>query len=133
MGGDKQKTRHIQGDGSPSKEEEDDDTTHLGILADIVKAGDVEPELPGLCELAKTCAEADQLVPWHIRRLQHNPLTVQPTTATGKKKKLKVLGVQTHAGPNTHEPDIINPVIMETEAVGLISTVNKVSNVGSNA
>jgi len=100
MGGDKQKTRHIQGDGSPSKEEEDDDTTHLGILADIVKAGDVEPELPGLCELAKTCAEADQLVPWHIRRLQHNPLTVQPTTATGKKKKLKVLGVQTHTHTN---------------------------------
>ena len=72
-------------------------------MADIVEAGDLQPELPGLCELSKASAKADELVSGDARGLQNDLLT-----------------------------DIVDTVFVETEAIGLVRTIHEVANVGAN-
>lgn len=50
--------------------------TYLGILCDIVEAGNVHAELAGLGELAEANAERDELITSNACSLAHHRLTI---------------------------------------------------------
>lgn len=49
---------------------------YLGVLCDVVEAGDVHAELSSLCELSEANTERNQLITSNTRRLAHHRLAI---------------------------------------------------------